>query len=227
MPRSGKKKNQGEGDETQEIPREHNESLERSFTNLGVYGGASFAETVKAKNPERTVDDVELDEGSLQMLKTVQLMNADMVSKLLQVQERRAPPSLRKMGEDCDVMTYMEEFEAHMQARDIDEKDWTKHLRPLLNEVARTAIGTLEVHDRHDYEQVKDVLLEQDPQTTTSAAYAWWTASLKHGQTLQQYGMELKKLAARIPGYNIADVKDSFCAEKLLQFLPAWRQTQT
>jgi len=38
--------------------------------------------------------------------------------------------------------------------------------------------------------------------------------------------MELKKLATRVLRHSIAEVKDSFCAEKFLQSLPTWRQNQ-
>ena len=128
---------------------------------------------------------------------------------------------IHRMGEDEDILEYIELFEANQEARDIPTVIWPTNLLPLLNSTCRAAVTAMAPEDRKTYRLVKEELMNTVPETYKRAGESFFTAPKKSGESIQTYLRRLKRLAVRFAlKDNPMDILDAFIIERTLQWLP-------
>ena len=94
-------------------------------------------------------------------------------------------PAMAHMKEGTDVQDYLDVFEDYMTVQGIPKTKWAIHLKPLMNDECRAALGAMGRIERGSYDNVKEVLLATDKPRTSESLKTFWSLGNTNGQTLQ------------------------------------------
>ena len=125
------------------------------------------------------------------------------------------------MARDQDLADYLELFTDNMDSRKIPKSARAKHLLPLLNSKATTAISGLPAEAKMDIDVLMSTLLSTVYETTKFASKAYWQHTKQGGDSARTTMTKLLRLARRFAVAESVDkVIEIFTIEKFLQLYP-------
>ena len=127
----------------------------------------------------------------------------------------KAIPPPPAMTRDQDLADYLELFTDNMDSREIPGPARAKHLLPLLNSKATTAISGLPAEAKMDIDVLMSTLLSTVYETTKFASKAFWQHTKQGGDSARTTMTKLLRLARRFAvAESIDKVIEIFTIEK-------------
>ena len=135
----------------------------------------------------------------------------------------KAIPPPPAMARDQDLADYLELFTDNiMDSREIPKPARAKHLLPLLNSKATTAISGLPAEAKMDIDVLMSTLLSTVYETTKFTSKAYWQHTKQGGDSARTTMTKLLRLARRFAVAESVDkVIEIFTIEKFLQLYPS------
>ena len=129
---------------------------------------------------------------------------------------KAAIPPPRPMEKGQDVADYIDLFLCNMESRDIPEAAQARHLLPLLNSTATTALAGLSADDKDNIGTVVEVLLSAANVAPTYVAQEFWNVEKQSGEGVRATFSQITKLTSRM-GSSAEKILDRILVEKLTQ----------
>ena len=128
----------------------------------------------------------------------------------------KAIPAPQPMQRDQDVADYIDLFMANMESREISPVAQAKHLLPLLNVKAATAIAGLTPEAKDDIKTVVKTLMDTAQVAPAYVSQQVWNYEKETSEGVRASVIKLVRLTKRL-GQNEGEILDRLMAEKVMQ----------